>query len=168
MTDTPAPTTEQVPPTPTQPDATPPSIAPSLGPDRCVADGCKRPQDPGTDLCAAHAAMANATLDSVPPYEPPAIAKTTDTRDYLAEPAEPFPVASTHDAYTYQVGGSHYRKLKIQPMKYSIVNNLGAAEHTVIKYVTRWKDVAGLKDLRKARHALDILIQEAEQSGLYE
>lgn len=66
------------------------------------------------------------------------------------------------DAMKQQVGGSHYTKLKIQPMEYSMANSLGAAEHTVIKYVTRWKDKGGLEDLKKARHTLDLLIEYTE------
>ena len=41
-------------------------------------------------------------------------------------------------------------------------NSLGPAEHTVIKYVTRWKDKGGLEDLKKARHTLDLLIDYVE------
>lgn len=69
-------------------------------------------------------------------------------------------------AMSQQIGGSHYTKLKIQPMEYSMANSLGAAEHTVIKYVTRWKDKGGLEDLKKARHTLDLLIEHMEaQNG---
>lgn len=67
-------------------------------------------------------------------------------------------------ASSTQVGGSHYTKLKIQPMEYSMQNSLGAAEHTVIKYVTRWKDKGGVEDLKKARHTLDLLIEWAENN----
>lgn len=66
-------------------------------------------------------------------------------------------------AMSTQVGGNHYTKLKIQPMEYSMANNLGAAEHTVIKYVSRWKDKGGVQDLKKARHTLDLLIEFVER-----
>lgn len=62
-----------------------------------------------------------------------------------------------------QVGGNHYTKLAIQPMEYSLANNLGPAEHTVIKYVSRWKDKGGTEDLRKALHTLQLLIDHAEK-----
>lgn len=65
------------------------------------------------------------------------------------------------DALAEQVGGDHYRNKAIQPFEYSIANGLGAAEHTVVKYVTRWRDKGGIEDLRKARHTLDILIDMA-------
>ena len=58
-----------------------------------------------------------------------------------------------------QVGGSHYKKLKIQPMEYSMANNLDACQHSIVKYVTRFRDKGGLADLYKARHTLDMLIE---------
>lgn len=62
-----------------------------------------------------------------------------------------------------QVGGSHYTKMAIQPMEYSMLNGLGAAEHTVIKYVSRWKSKGGVEDLKKAAHTLQLLIEFAEK-----
>ena len=58
-----------------------------------------------------------------------------------------------------QVGGDHNKSKAIQPVEYIHANGLGFCEGNVIKYVTRWKDKNGLKDLEKARHYLDILIQ---------
>ena len=57
-----------------------------------------------------------------------------------------------------QVGGDHYRKMKIQPMRYSMENNLDACQHTIIKYVTRFRDKGGIQDLEKAKHVIDLLI----------
>jgi len=51
---------------------------------------------------------------------------------------------------TDQVGGSHYRDMGIQPMEYSEKNGLSAAEHSVVKYITRHKAKGGVEDLRKA------------------
>lgn len=58
-----------------------------------------------------------------------------------------------------QVGGDHYKNLAIQPLEYSMANGLDACQHTIIKYVTRFRDKGGLADLEKARHTLDILIE---------
>lgn len=58
-----------------------------------------------------------------------------------------------------QVGGNHYKKLKIQPMEYSMANGLDACQHTIIKYVTRFRDKGGIADLEKAKHTLDMLIE---------
>jgi len=63
-------------------------------------------------------------------------------------------------AYDKQVGGSHYKKLKIQPMQYSMANELDACQHTAIKYITRHADKAGKKDLYKAIHTTLLLIEE--------
>ena len=65
-----------------------------------------------------------------------------------------------------QVGGNHYTKMKIQPLEYSLANGLDAAQHTIIKYVSRFRDKNGIEDLRKARHTLDLLIEfEMRKSG---
>ena len=58
-----------------------------------------------------------------------------------------------------QIGGSHYTKLAIQPMRYSMENGLDALQHTIIKYVTRFRDKAGIEDLEKAKHCIDMLIE---------
>lgn len=61
-----------------------------------------------------------------------------------------------------QVGGDHYTKLAIQPMRYSMDNKLDACQHTIIKYVTRFRDKGGIQDLLKAQHVLDMLIEYEE------
>ena len=58
-----------------------------------------------------------------------------------------------------QVGGDHYKKLKIQPMEYSMANGLDACQHTAIKYITRFRDKGGIADLEKAKHVIDMLIE---------
>lgn len=63
------------------------------------------------------------------------------------------------NALETQVGGDHYQKKAIQPVEYIHVNGLGFCEGNIVKYVSRWKDKGGVKDLEKARHYLDILIQ---------
>lgn len=58
-----------------------------------------------------------------------------------------------------QVGGDHYKKLKIQPVEYILANNLGYVEGNVVKYITRWKDKGGVQDLEKIKHYCDLLIE---------
>ena len=70
---------------------------------------------------------------------------------YAKQRAEP--------AMESQVGGDHYKKLAIQPVKYIHANGIPFIEGSVIKYVTRWRDKGGLKDLEKARHFIDLLIE---------
>lgn len=62
-------------------------------------------------------------------------------------------------ALEIQVGGSHYKRMGIQPFEYAHANRLGACEFTVVKYVTRWREKGGLEDLKKAKHCIDILIE---------
>lgn len=57
-----------------------------------------------------------------------------------------------------QVGGSHYKGFKIQPVEYCHANGLGFLEGNVIKYVTRHKEKHGREDLLKARHYLNMLL----------
>ena len=58
-----------------------------------------------------------------------------------------------------QVGGDHYKGLAIQPMEYSMSNGLDACQHTIIKYVTRFREKGGVSDLEKAKHCIDMLIE---------
>ena len=66
-----------------------------------------------------------------------------------------------------QVGGTHYKVKQIQPWDYIAANELGFFEGNIVKYVSRWKDKAGVEDLKKARHYLDKLIEtEDARSGI--
>lgn len=58
-----------------------------------------------------------------------------------------------------QVGGSHYTDMTIQPMEYSMANQLDACQHTIIKYVSRFRQKGGVADLEKAKHVIDMLIE---------
>ena len=71
---------------------------------------------------------------------------------------------SRYEPLETQIGGDHYTKLTIQPMRYSMENGLDALQHTVIKYVTRFRDKNGIEDLEKARHYIDRLIEFEKES----
>lgn len=58
-----------------------------------------------------------------------------------------------------QVGGSHYKDLKIQPIEYIHANGLDYFEGNVIKYITRHRKKNGKQDLEKAKHYIDLLIE---------
>ena len=58
-----------------------------------------------------------------------------------------------------QVAGSHYKNMKIQPVEYIHANGLGYFEGNVVKYVSRWRSKNGVKDLEKAKHYIDLLIE---------
>jgi|GEM_PF-1005409 len=79
-----------------------------------------------------------------------------------ATPAEPLHVEliePPQDALDIQVGGDHYKSLAIQPVEYIHANKIGYFEGNVIKYVTRWRAKNGVKDLEKAKHYIDLLIE---------
>ena len=67
--------------------------------------------------------------------------------------------ATKPSALDTQVGGDHYKTLKIQPMEYSMANKLDACQHTAIKYITRFRAKGGIADLEKAKHCIDMLIE---------
>jgi len=60
-----------------------------------------------------------------------------------------------------QIGGNHYKDMKIQPIEYILGNNLNYCEANVVKYISRWKSKGGIEDLRKAKHYIDLLIESA-------
>jgi hypothetical protein len=64
-----------------------------------------------------------------------------------------------------QIGGTHYKDMVIQPMKFCMENKFDYATSNVIKYVTRKKgDQAKRKeDLNKAIHCIQLL---AEYEGI--
>ena len=70
-----------------------------------------------------------------------------------------------HNPLAVQVAGDHYKKLKIQPIEYIHANGIPFAEGNVIKYVTRWREKGGIKDLEKARHFIDLLIELENAKG---
>ncbi|WP_242489942.1 DUF3310 domain-containing protein [Noviherbaspirillum cavernae] len=63
------------------------------------------------------------------------------------------------------MAGNHYKNLKIQPIEYIHANGIPFAEGSVIKYVTRWREKGGTKDLEKARHFIDLLIELESRNG---
>ena len=56
-----------------------------------------------------------------------------------------------------QVGGDHYKKLGIQPVELIRDINANFFQGNVIKYITRYKDKNGIKDLEKAKHYLELI-----------
>ena len=59
-----------------------------------------------------------------------------------------------------QVGGDHYKKYgALQPWDTWMPWNLNGFQAAILKYVVRYRDKDGIKDLHKARHFLDKLIE---------
>ena len=65
----------------------------------------------------------------------------------------------TVNPYDIQIGGSHYKKMKIQPSEFINKNNLPFAEGNVIKYLCRHKQKGQKQDLEKAKHFIDMIIE---------
>ena len=67
------------------------------------------------------------------------------------------------EALQTQVGGDHYKRMKIQPAEYILANGLGKYEGDVIEKISRWKSKGGVEDLKKAQQAIQILIDYKRQ-----
>jgi Protein of unknwon function (DUF3310) len=68
-------------------------------------------------------------------------------------------MSNEQNALAVQVGGDHYKKLKIQPIEYIHANQLPYCEANVVKYISRWREKGGIKDLEKVKHYVDLLIE---------
>ena len=58
-----------------------------------------------------------------------------------------------------QVGGNHYKDLKIQPIEFIHANNLDFTTANVVKYVVRAKNKNGAQDIRKAIHYCQLILK---------
>jgi hypothetical protein len=65
----------------------------------------------------------------------------------------------TNKSFFKQIGGSHYKKYKIQPSKFINENKLPFAEGNAIKYIVRHSDKGGKQDLLKAMHYIEMIIE---------
>lgn len=68
-------------------------------------------------------------------------------------------------ASDHQEGGSHYKKMAIQPIDFIYYNQIPFIEANVIKYVLRHRNKNGIEDLKKARHYIDLLIEKEYESS---
>lgn len=66
-------------------------------------------------------------------------------------------------ALEVQVGGDHYKRMAIQPAVFSEANKLSFLEGCVVKRICRWRAKDGLRDLEKAKHEIDLLIQMEQE-----
>lgn len=60
-----------------------------------------------------------------------------------------------------QIGGSHYKDCKIQPVQFIHANDLGFLEGCVVKRVTRHNKPTGKgrQDISKAIHELQLILE---------
>lgn len=58
----------------------------------------------------------------------------------------------TKSALDSQVGGNHYKDFAIQPIEFTVTNNLDFIQGNIIKYACRHKTKNGVEDLKKVIH----------------
>lgn len=58
-----------------------------------------------------------------------------------------------------QVGGSHYKDCKIQPIEFIHANNLGFMEGCIVKYAARHKQKNGAEDIKKIIHYANLILK---------
>jgi hypothetical protein len=58
----------------------------------------------------------------------------------------------TYNPLIAQEGGGHYKNRGIQPLEYTMQNNLSFCEGNVVKYISRYKSKNGIEDLAKVIH----------------
>lgn len=73
----------------------------------------------------------------------------------LASPVDPVPTSPLG----VQVGGSHYKDLKIQPVEYIHANNIPFIEGSVVKYISRHRSKNGAEDVKKAIHFCQLILK---------
>ena len=65
----------------------------------------------------------------------------------------------TNKTFFKQVGGSHYKKMKIQPSVFINENQLPFAEGNAIKYICRYKLKEKKEYILKAIHYLEMILE---------
>jgi hypothetical protein len=80
------------------------------------------------------------------------------TRPYTSIKVEPEHIP-LFKASEEQVGGGHYKVMKIQPMEFCRANGMLGMESSVVKYVSRHKNKNGAEDIKKAIHCLQLILE---------
>ena len=79
-----------------------------------------------------------------------------DTRCYGIKEGEFNPLRATEK----QVGGSHYKDMAIQPTTFIEQNKLSWCEGNAVKYICRHRVKGTEKDILKAIHYLELLLEK--------
>ena len=66
----------------------------------------------------------------------------------------------------YQVAGTHYRDMPIQPGTFVRKNGIGWYEGNAIKYICRYKQKGGIEDIKKAIHYLQLILEENDNTDV--
>ena len=102
---------------------------------------------------------AGAILLGRVPLPPGDSASCPDTDSYCPPPLTRNPGRSEGDALDVQIGGDHYKTLKIQPVEFIEANGIPFLEGCVIKRMCRHGSKAKAEDLRKAIHEITLLLE---------
>ena len=65
----------------------------------------------------------------------------------------------TNKAFFKQIGGQHYKVMKVQPSYFINENNLPFAEGNAIKYICRHGLKGKKEDILKAIHYLEMILE---------
>lgn len=63
-------------------------------------------------------------------------------------------------SFDTQVGGAHYKGMKMQPTEFIMMNNIPFAEGNAIKYICRHRSKHGAEDLKKAIHYIQFILEK--------
>ena len=66
---------------------------------------------------------------------------------------------TTYDTLSSQVDGNHYTTMKIQPAEFINENKILFAEGNAIKYICRHQKKGKRKDIEKAIHYLEMILE---------
>ena len=72
---------------------------------------------------------------------------------------------TTYNSLEDQIGGKHYRKMKIQPAEFINENKLLFAEGNAIKYICRHQSKGKAEDIEKAMHYLEMILERDYDAG---
>ena len=67
--------------------------------------------------------------------------------------------AQTYNPLELQVGGNHYKNLKIQPIEYIHANGLDFLSGNIVKYASRHQCKNRAEDVRKIIHYAQLILK---------
>ena len=71
------------------------------------------------------------------------------------------------DSLKTQVGGSHYKKYRYQPLEFAEKHGLSPIIFCIFKYVCRYRDKQKpVEDLQKALHCVDIFVECGKEKDI--
>lgn len=81
-----------------------------------------------------------------------------DARSHGLE-AIPIEINKAISALNTQEGGSHYKKLAIEPVEFIYANDIPFMEGNCIKYLCRHKNKNGAEDIKKVIHYCQLILE---------